>query len=477
MKSTRVSSGICGVDQILHGGFLSSKAYLLRGGAGTGKSTAGYHFLEEGVRQGETSLLITLGEPKENIFRNTANMNIDLSEVVILDMSPEDTLYTEDQSYSVFLSSEVETEPMVEKIVEAISEYSPDRVMLDSLTMLRYLYQDPFQYRNRVLSFIRYICSGGATLVMVSESHVETNEDEAEFWVDGVLNFINSSNWRRFSVKKFRGSDFQSGNHALKMTENGIKVYPRLRPNRFERTFKSDPLPFGITELDSMLHGGIERGTITMISGPTGVGKTNLGIQFMKQAASRNDRSVIYTFEESVDVIVKRSKLISVPVDEMILNGKLEIKYIQPFAYSPDEFSDLVQQDIEKNNTKNILIDSVRAYGLSVREGDSLERLHSLCVYMGNMGVTGFLISETSNITGQFVNENLHASYLSDNIIFLRYLELDGELRKAVGVLKKRLSDFEKSIREFNITSGGIKVGNPLTHLRGILTGVPESLK
>ena len=161
----------------------------------------------------------------------------------------------------------------------------------------------------------------------------------------------------------------------------------------------------------------------------------------------------------------------------MIRNGSLEITYIQPFAYSPDEFSDLVQQDIEKNNTKNVLIDSVRAYGLSVREGDSLERLHSLCVYMGNMGVTGFLISETSNITGQFVTANLHASYLADNIIFLRYLELDGELRKAVGVLKKRLSDFEKSIREFNITSGGIKVGKPLTHLRGILTGVPESLK
>jgi len=214
-----------------------------------------------------------------------------------------------------------------------------------------------------------------------------------------------------------------------------------------------------------------------MITGPTGVGKTNLGIQFLKEAASRNERAVMYSFEESAEVIVKRSKLIGVPIDKMIKNGTLEIKSIEPFSYSPDEFSMMVRKDIEENGTKIVLLDSIGGYTLTVREENALERIHALCIYMSNIGVTGFLISETPNVTGDFVTTNLHASYLADNIIFLRYLELDGGLKKAIGILKKRLSDFENTIREYSITQGGISVGEPMRNLRGILSGNPELLK
>lgn len=370
----------------------------------------------------------------------------------------------------------MESDPITDEIINAINQHEPTRVMLDSLTMLQLLSQDTYQYRNMVLSFIRYVCSKGATLVLTSESDVDKRDDEAEFWVDGIINFIHTPYWRQLNVKKFRGSDFHSGTHSFIITEKGIRVYQQLQPDSLKRTFKNTPHSFGINGMDTMLHGGIERGTITMVTGPTGVGKTNLGIQFMKEAASRNDRSVIYTFEESVDVIIKRSKLIGVPVEEMIEAGNLEIKYIPPFGYSPDEFTNMVQSDIEKNNTKNVMIDTVKAYSLSVREGDSLERLHSLCIYMGNMGVTTFLISETPNVTGEFVTTNLNASYLADNIIFLRYLEIDGEIRKAIGVLKKRLSDFEKTIRELTISSKGITVSEPLKNLRGLLSGVPQKI-
>ncbi len=474
MRHNRISTGLSELDNILNGGLIKQNAYLYRGDAGTGKSTAGYHFLEEGIKNGESTLLITLGESKKSVIKNVINMGIVLSKSAVLDLSPTDKMFTEIGSYSVFPASEVESEPITEDFVKAIDEHKPTRVMLDSLTMLQHLTQDTFQYRNMVLSFIRYVCSKGATLVMVSELNVDKRDDEAEFWVDGIINFIHSPFWRRLSVKKFRGSDFRPGDHSFKITGNGIKVYPRLQPDSLKREFENTAQSFGIDGMDSLLHGGIERGTVTMVTGPTGVGKTNLSIQFMKAAASRNDRSVIYTFEESVDVIIKRSKLIGVPVDKMIKSGNLEIKYIPPFGYSPDEFSNMVKTDIEQNNTKNVMIDTVKAYSLSVREGDSLERLHSLCIYMGNMGVTVFLISETPNITGEFVTTNLNASYLADNIIFMRYLEIDGELKKAIGVLKKRLSDFERTIRELKITSNGITVSEPLTHLRGILSGIPQ---
>ena len=477
MESDRISIGIENLDSILGGGLIKQKSYLIKGGPGTGKSTIGYHFLEEGASNNERTMLITLGELGENIRAHTKKQGINLSDTEILDLSQGNNQLNQEQNYSVFSPVEVEAQPIIQKIVEAIEKHQPERIMLDSLTMLKYLYQNQFQYKSMALSLINHVCSTGATLLMISETHPKVDEDEAEFWVDGVLGVSYSTDWRRISVRKFRGSSFQDGEHAIKINEKGISVFPRLEANKYDRIFSSEPISSGVDELDAMLHGGIEKGTISMFTGPTGAGKTNLGMQFMKQASIRGERSVMYTFEESAEVITKRSRLIGVPVDEMIESGQLTIKSIEPFSFSPDEFSMMVRKDIEENDTKIVMLDSVGGYSLTVREENALERLHSLCTYLGNVGVTGFLVSETSNITGEFVTTNLHASYLADNIIYLRYIEVEGELRKSIGILKKRMSDFEKSIREFKITGDGIKLGKPLTNMQGILSGTPQIIK
>lgn len=477
MSSKKISTGNANLDLILHGGLIQQKSYLIKGGSGTGKSTLGYLFLEEGASKGEKTMLITLGESAESIRVNAGRQGINLSDTVIVDMSPGSQELRNEGNYSVFSPLEVEAKPMIDKVTEGIEKHHPQRVVLDSLTMLKYLYENAFQYKNMALSLIKYICSAGATLCMISEVHSVNGEDDAEFWVDGVLEVTNSTDWRRIRVLKFRGSGFHGGDHAMRIDDSGISVFPRLQPNEYDRVFSNTPVSSGIEGLDSMLEGGIEKGTISMFTGPTGVGKTNLGIQFMKQASLRGERSVIYTFEESAELILKRSRIIGVPVDEMIEEGKLTIKSIEPFSFSPDEFSMMVRKDIEENGTEIVMIDSVGGYSLSVRQEDPLERLHSLCIYLGNVGVTCFLVSETSNITGEFITTNLHASYLADNIIFLRYIEVEGELKKSIGILKKRMSDFEKSIRELTITSDGIKLGEPLTNLQGILSGVPQIIK
>ena len=477
MSKKRISSGIKELNDILNGGLIKQKSYLIKGGAGTGKSTLGYLFLKNGNENDENTMLITLGESAENVKSNSRQLGIDLEKTRFLDLSPGSQDFGKKINYSVFSPVEVEAEPIADQVLNAINEFKPNRVMIDSLTMLKYIYENQIQYKNMALSLIRYVCSSGATLLMVAETHRSADEDESEFWVDGVIQLTYSKDWRRIRVNKFRGSGFSEGYHAMKIDKGGVKVYPRLKPSDYGRKFISTPLSSGIAELDEMLHGGIEKGTVSMLTGPTGVGKTNLGIQFLKEAASRNERSVMYSFEESADVIIKRSKLIGVPVDEMIEAGKLEIISIEPFSYSPDEFTMRVRDDIESKGTKMVLIDSIGGYTLTVREENALERIHSLCIYMSNVGVTSFLISETSNITGEFVTTNLHASYLADNILFLRYLELDGSLKKSIGILKKRMSDFEKTIRQFSIQAEGISVGKPLNNLRGILSGLPELIK
>ncbi len=477
MNNNKISTGISQLDSILKGGLIRKKSYLIKGGPGTGKSTFGYHFLEEENNKDESTLLISLGESEKNIRSHSSAQNIDLSETTILDLSPGKQEMNTTQNYSVFSPLEVEAEPIINSIVEAIEKHQPSRVMLDSLSMVKYLYENPFQYKNMALSLIHQICSSGATLFMIVEIHPNVSEEEAEFWVDGVLEVMAGPNWRRVNVQKYRGSDFQPGDHAIRIMQNGIDVYPRLQPDKYDRQFRNTPLSSGIEELDIMLGGGIEKGTVTMITGPTGAGKTTLGMQFMKEASSREERSVMYTFEEARDVIVNRSRLIGVPVESMIESGKLAIKTIEPFSSSPDEFAMMVRRDIEENDTRIVMIDSIDGYTLTVRgEDSSLERLHALRTYLGNVGVTAFLVNEMQTITGEFVTTNLNASYLADNIIYLRYLELNGELKKSIGVLKKRLSDFEKTIREFKITGEGIKLGAPLSNLRGILSGTPLDL-
>lgn len=473
-KTDRISSGIRGLDEILCGGFIPQRSYLVKGGPGTGKSTFGYHFLENADQNDGKALYITLGESKENILSNASQLGIDLSDVIFLDLSPKEDLNGNLKSYSLFTTAEVEQGPIIESIVDAVEKHEPTCVFLDSITMLQSINENKFQIRKVILSFIKFICNRGATLLISSEAYGRAEDKDATFWVDGIIHLEYSSEWRRMNISKFRGSNFRGGDHAFKIGDEGVKVFPRMQPNIYERSYSSEPISTGVDELDKLLHGGIEKGTVTILAGPTGVGKTNFGLQFAKEAASRGERSMVYTFEESADVLIKRSELISVPIREMIESKNLEIVPIEPLSYSPDEFASIVHEDVTENDTKIVIIDSVGGYNISVREEDALERLHTLGVYLQNMGVTTLMINETPNVIGQFQTTGMNASYLADNIIFLRYLELNGELKKAIGVLKKRLSDFERTIREFEITSDGLKVGAKLTNLKGILTGQPE---
>ena len=469
----RIHTGIPGLDHILCGGLIKKKTYLIYGDPGTGKSMIGYHYLEEGVKNGENVLLITLGENEESVLENAASTGIDLSSVSILDLSPEEKIYENAESYSLFSSSEMETPSLLQTISEKVESLKPTRIVLDSISMLKLLFSDSYQYRKIALAFIKYIRNSGATLVIILETN--SKEDDIEtYWVDGVIRIKFTSHWRSVRVAKSRGSFSKKGDHALKISNNGVRVFPKLQPNNYERKFEDGVFPFNIKELDELTNGGLEIGTTTMITGPTGVGKTCLAVQFINAAASRGHRSVIYTFEESADTIKKRSRGINIPVDDMLDDNMLNIVPIEPLSYSPDEFASMVREEVEENETKIIMLDTINAYTFSVREKNPLQRLHSLSVYLQNMGVTVLLINEMDSITGDFVTSELNASYLSDNIIFLRYLELNGYLKKAVGVLKKRLSSFEHSIREFKIDSKGIHVGPPLKNLEEILTGSPK---
>ncbi|GGM59460.1 circadian clock protein KaiC [Halarchaeum rubridurum] len=472
----RTSTGVAGLDEVLGGGLIPGRSYMLRGRPGTGKSLLALAYLIDGVERGEDCLFVALEETEADIRRNAAAVGLDIDGIAVLDLTPDSSAFTDDETYAVFDPGTVEERSLTDAITERVRELEPTRVVIDPMTQLRYLAPDEYQLRKQILALTSFLEQVGATLVFTTQATSTHSDEDFQFMADGVIELGDTGSGRTVSVPKFRGSGTRSGTHTLRIRDSGLSVYPELEPSHHHRPFASESIPSGIPEFDEQLHGGIERGTVSIISGPTGVGKTTTGAQFMKEAAGRGERSAIYLFEEDERTFLERCTAVNIPVDRMVERETLSIEEIEALEYTPQEFANTVRTDVEESDTQLVMIDGINGYELSIRGDEHTFRseLHRLCRYLKNMGVTVVLIEEVATVTGDFQATEGEISYLADNIVFLRYIEMDGELRKVVGVLKKRTSDFQRSLREFEITQHGIKIGDPLTGLRGILRGTPE---
>lgn len=469
---SKLSTGVAGLDRILKGGLPPSQAYLVNGGPGSGKTTLGIHYLLASCEDG--TLFVSLGETEAQLRKNAASSGLGMDQVSVLDLSPI-ARDEESASYSLLESWDVEGSAIHDRIIERARELAPSRIFIDSVSHMRYLSADPFQYRKQVMSLLRNLTAGGATVLFTSEQVADLEDEALSFLSDGIIHLENTRHGRLCRIGKLRGSGFIEGVHYYDIGERGLKVYPRLIPDEHGQSFEHQTINSGVPELDKLIHGGIDRGTVTLISGPTGVGKTTLAVQYMKEAASRGERSVIYNFDEGPSTFFRRCREIGLQVQEMVEMGNLRFEAIEPLHYNPDQFSDAVRFEVEERGARIILLDSLSGYRQSVRGEDLEARIHALCRYLVNMGVTVILINETLSITGGQLRVTEHnVSYLADTIILLRYLELSGEIRKTIGILKKRTGDFEKSLREYEITPQGIHVGKPLTRLRGVLSGMPD---
>ncbi|MBS9404598.1 AAA family ATPase [Halomonas sp. TRM85114] len=474
LTDSRLLTGVAGLDQILHGGLIPRRAYLIRGGPGSGKTTLGIHCLVAGHRS--ESLFITLGESEEQLRENATRSGLSMSDVDVLDVSPGQVGKT-DGTYNLLESWDVEGNVIHDQILEHVRAHRPKRILIDSLSQMRYLSADTFQFRKQVLSLLRTLTGEGATVLFTSEEGADDDDQALAFLSDGVISLETTEYGRLCRISKFRGSGFEEGAHYYQLGENGVTLFPRLVPNNYFRTNNHTQMSSGIPELDALTHGGIERGTVTLLSGPTGVGKTTLGAQLLSQADPSPERAVIYNFDESASTFFTRCRQVGLPVEEMLDDGSLRFKPVEALLYHPDQFAAEVRKEVEEAGTTMVMIDSLSGYQQSMRGENLQARVHALCRYLVNMGVTVVLVNEIFSITGDQARVTEYGlSYVADNIIMLRYIELDGELRKTIGVLKKRAGSFEKALREFDITQEGLKVGRPLRGMRGLMSGVPEMI-
>lgn len=472
----RLQTGVSGLDTILSGGLIRQRAYLVRGGPGQGKTTLGLQYLSA-ANTDERALFIGFQEPEEEIRINAAAVGIDVSRIVFLSLIPDEQFFTEQQGYDVFSSAEVEQEPLAEAIVQAVKEHAPTRVFVDSLTQLRFLSEDPFQYRKQVLSFLRFLTRRGITVLFSSESSKDLPDDDLQFMADGVINFETHPSGAAVRVSKFRGSGFLRDEHHMSLGEGGVKIFPRMSlaiPCLFvdrDKRWSS-----GAASIDAMLDGGLEAGTITLITGPSGVGKSTLAAQFAAEATRTGARAALFLFEEEVSSYLRRTESLGVEFKRPQQEGALFIEMIEPMRYLADEFTSLVRERIEQDKVELVILDSISGFSLTLGGEGVQERLHTFAKALARMGVTVLLVNETQAITGQeFHVTERGISYLSDNVVFLRYVETQGQLSKAFGVLKKRLGSFDNSLRTYDIGSGGLVLHDGVEGLNAVLSGMPTT--
>lgn len=477
----RISTGIAGLDEISDGGLLSQRTYMVSGGPGSGKTTLSLHFLTQ--NPDEDSLYVTFDKNSKTIRWLSESLGLTSPRLHFEDMSPGDISEEVRSAFDVVPSSELGLSPILQSICDAVERHRPARIVIEPLSTLLYLAPDSYQFRRQCQSLLNFLTDTGATVLFTSESGSATFSENAggdlQFICDGIIELKNMREGRCVHITKFRGSGYSDGAHFMRLTARGMEVFPRLIPEDHSREFRRETVSSEIDEIDELLGGGIERGTVTIVAGPTGVGKTTLGMQFLRAAARRGERSVVYTFEEHSQTMLSRCREINMPVDEMIESGALQIVTIEPMRYSPDELARSVRHEVEERGVKTVMLDSSSGYQISVSKlsvagEEIIERLHALCRYLVGMGVTVIIVNETPMIATDNVQPtDPSISYLGDTLILLRYLEVRGEVRKTIGVLKKRTGDYEKSLRELEITGEGIRVGQPLRHLQGILRGLP----
>lgn len=477
---TRLPTGVPGLDMVLGGGLPEYSFNVIAGSPGSGKTTLAQQMAFAHASPERPVLYITvLGEPPLKMLRYQQQFGFFDFEKVGQSI------------HFVNVSDEVLEDGLgavLERIVQEVESLSPSLVVVDSFrTVIRKLSGTPtneMELQGFVQRLALHLTHWQATTFLVGEYEPGEIRDNPVFTVaDGLFWLTQTvdrhSVVRRLQVMKLRGQASIPGLHTFRIADSGIRVFPR--------TFGLTPRPAaersqhristGIAGLDDMLGGGFPAGDSALIAGPAGSGKSALCTQFIAEGIRQNELGVIAVFEEHPTEYISRAEALGLPLKEMIRQEKLKMLYLRPLDLSVDETLQELLDSVEQLGAQRVVIDSLHGFELALappyRE-DFRESLYRLLAALTGRGVSVLSTVEVTDSFHELRFSPHQISFLTDDIIVQRYVELEGALRKVMMVVKTRRGSHLPDLRLYEVTPAGIVVGQKLTGYEGILTGAPH---
>src|SRR5581483_9222131 len=443
VRNELVSSGITGLDDILYGGLPGGRLYLIEGDPGAGKTTLGLQFLLEGRRHGEQGVYVSLSETREELLAVATSHGWSLDGISVIELNRSDEVLHPDAENTMFHTSEVELVDTTRAVLEEIERVKPGRVVFDSLSEMRLLAQNSLRYRRQILGLKQFFVGRACTVLLLDDRTSDVSDLQLQSLAHGVLSLERKSPdygvmHRRLQVLKLRGRSFRPGFHDFRIRKGGLEVYPRLVASEHSGSFPTEPVPSGLAELDTLMGGGVDRGTSNLLVGPAGSGKSTFAMQFAEQTARQGKRVAMFMFDESPRTMLSRARGIGMKLEQYMEKGTLAVEQVDPGALSAGEFVDRVRREVEDRHAQMIVIDSLTGYLNAIPEVRFLTlQLHELLLYLSQRGVTSLMVVAQQGLIGQAMQAQIDASYLADAVIMLRYFEAGGRVRQAISVMKK----------------------------------------
>ncbi|MBA3464327.1 MAG: recombinase RecA [Deltaproteobacteria bacterium] len=464
------------LDEILGGGIPSHSVVVIAGEPGSGKTVMTLQMLFAAARRGQDSLyLTTLSEPAIKAMRYAQQYGFFDGELF------EKHIRFHDLG-SILREGAQATMNEIERLVV---EREPAFVVIDSFKVLGDVLRGQVDGRPLIYDLAVQMAGWGATTFLVGEYSRAEHASFAEFSIaDGILQLGTTRQElqaiREIEVMKLRGAAHRSGTHFFEISEHGLRFVPRVSipadVDAHPAIGNDERVLTGVAGLDELLDGGLPRTSATVVQGGTGTGKTLLGLQFLIEGARRGEKGVLFTLEETPAQIRAVARSFGWDLAKLEREGMLAIKYTSPVELSTDRYLDQARREVKSLGAQRAVFDSLTTMQLGVHsERRFKELVYAITKYLRGSGVTVVMTSESPELLGNAQLSGHGVSFIADNFIKIRYVELDGRLDRAISVIKSRGVAHDSELRGFTIGKGGLQVvSGRFKNLRGVLTGQPS---
>lgn len=480
----KLETHIPGFDFIANGGLPQRRTVLISGTAGSAKTVFAAQFLANGItRAGENGVFITFEEPPADIRQNMLGFGWDIAaweaagQWAFVDASPE-------PGQEIIMAGDFDLGALLARIEYAVQKVKAKRVSLDSLGAIFTQFADGATVRGELLRIAVALKKMDVTAIMTAERTQEYGEiaryGVEEFVADNVIilrNVLEEEKRRRtVEILKFRGTSHQKGEFPFAiMPREGIVVIP-LSAYELKQRSSAVRTTSGNPTLDQMCGGGFFRDSIILVSGATGTGKTLMVTEFIAGAAANNERCLLFAFEESREQLFRNASGWGIDFEQMEQENKLKVVCNYPEVSGLEDHLINMKEIIGAFKPHRVAVDSLSALERVSTEKGFREFVLGLTSFIKHQEMTGLFTSTTPTLLGGTSVTEAHISTITDSIILLRYVEMYGEMRRGVTVLKMRGSMHDKDIREFTIDGQGMHIGQPFRNITGILAGHPVHL-